>query len=624
MNWEDERVASLGDTSAIAQEILCALHVGVLLHDAEGRVVGANDAASEMLGIAERELLGTELDASRLTDTEGLPVDPALAPAKVSLLTGVELRRLPIGYMRGPQREQRWFEVGTRLLRRNGELAGVVCTVHDVTEDRRIAAELAQTRARYDSLLASAPGVLFQVLERLDGEYTIIASNASSQRDVLDVSGPVDPRGWRLGVPIEVVRARARAAARTGDLLDVDLPILLSDAPVDKRWYRTRARPSQTAAGTVWSGVALDVTHEVRLAEHVRYTQKREILGSLTGGLAHNVNNLLAVMSPALELVLPGLDGPVREVVERAQQSVFSAADLVRKLVRLTRTQSPSATASDGCQAALEAVELCQRSFPAAVRLTHACAEPVHVALGANDLQQILLILLMNARDAVVSQGGGAVHLQVSADAAFGRFVVSDDGPGVPGPLIDRLGEPFLSTKSPAEGSGLGLAAVYAIAQGAGGQVTYRHEDGARFEVAIPRSDLPPAAPTVDTPVPPPPASVSARILLAEDEPLVRHVLSLVLRRAGYEVQIAEDGHEAERMLQDSPFDLAILDISMPGPSGIDLLRRFRSPHLRIALLSGYVPDSALTEGADAIIWKPVNPEDLRASVRQLLANLRS
>jgi CheY-like chemotaxis protein len=149
--------------------------------------------------------------------------------------------------------------------------------------------------------------------------------------------------------------------------------------------------------------------------------------------------------------------------------------------------------------------------------------------------------------------------------------------------------------------------------------VRYEFDGGARFVVTLPR--VVDAEPRPERPKPPADPS-TGRILLAEDEPLVRHVLTLVLRRAGHDVVVATDGYEAERALSEDRFDLAILDISMPGPSGLDLLHRFKTAAqpMRIALLSGFVPDSAVTADADAVIWKPVNPEDLRKSVRDLLA----
>ncbi len=377
---------------------------------------------------------------------------------------------------------------------------------------------------------------------------------------------------------------------------------------------------------------------ESRVAEAIRQTQaaqtrlldgqKHEAIGRLTGGLAHDLNNFLQTMSTGLQV----LDRLVKEeggrrVIEASTRAVGKAATLVRQMLAFGRSQPLKPQPIDLHDFVLRCEDLMGRAVGGRVRLT-ADIEPGLPPLMADptQLELALLNLVFNARDAmpdggaVVIRGRHASATQV-AGLAPGRYLavdVGDTGGGMDAEVLQRVFEPYFTTKAVGVGSGLGLPQVRAFAVQSGGAATIRSERGVGTTVSIllPVSSEPIVAPEASPG--PPPAFAPLRVLFVEDDLLVSSVVVPALRAAGHTVKHCLNGDAALRALQDGGlFDVVFTDVVMPGSvSGLDLAAwcHENMPSLAIVVATGYTTQHI--QPGVKVFAKPYAMEDLLAELQ--------
>jgi len=382
--------------------------------------------------------------------------------------------------------------------------------------------------------------------------------------------------------------------------------------------------------------------------QRLRQSQKMEAIGQLAGGVAHDFNNVLAAVLMQLEELRLVRDMPRagRELIVDVENSVQRAARLTRQLLVFSRQQAMQPQVLDLNTLVRSHVRLLRRVVPSTHTLTVSCQPSVLVVnVDGGMIEQVLLNLVLNARDAQVS--GGAIAIMTSdrelttgeGDLPAGRYAVltvRDNGAGIPPEHLPRLFEPFFTTKGPGEGTGLGLglATAYGIVQQHGGtvRVTSHVGHGTSMEVWLPLSDatLPPAAHVqADGTDGDEARDVNATtILVVEDEDQVRRLMQRVLEREGYVVRTAASGREALDWWPGggSDVDLVITDLVMPGNlSGTALARELREvrPGLPIVFTSGYDPeynpaDMTMVPG-DNFIPKPATTDQILAVVRRQL-----
>jgi signal transduction histidine kinase/CheY-like chemotaxis protein len=348
--------------------------------------------------------------------------------------------------------------------------------------------------------------------------------------------------------------------------------------------------------------------------EELRRAQKLEAVGRLAAGVAHDFNNLLSAVSTNVELVLEDLpaDHAGREPLEEAIGAVRRASGLTRQLLAFTSRQvaAPRPTSLD--ELAQGMARLLGRMVGEDARLDldlHGGLPLVMADQG--QLEQVLLNLVLNARDAVGAGGRIELHTGVVDRAMEGRWVrirVRDDGVGMDARTRSRIFEPFFTTKPAGRGTGLGLATVYGIVQQHQGTIQVQSEPGkgSTFEILLP------ALPS-QTPVPAPAAPAPAvpggteTVLVVEDTGPVRRAARSALRRLGYEVLTAGGGQEALALVERhaGPVHLLLTDVRMPGMSGPEVAQRIRGarPGIRVLYMTGY--------GGDALAGLPVDPGDI-------------
>ena len=370
----------------------------------------------------------------------------------------------------------------------------------------------------------------------------------------------------------------------------------------------------------------------------LRQAQKMEAVGQLAGGVAHDFNNLLTAISGYSELALARLDerpDPVlRADIEEIAKSGERAAGLTRQLLAVSRRQTLQATVFDLNDAVSGTESLLKRLLGTHITIATTLA-PAATFINADhgQIEQVIMNLAVNARDALPEGGVLRIETEVVAltagdarerfQAPAGEYVllrIADNGSGMDEATCQRAFEPFFTTKALGEGTGLGLATVYGIVAQSGGYLALDSEPGVgtTFELLLPRMPVPAGAATPG--LPQPRRGGSERILLVEDEEVVRNLTRDLLSRDGYDVVVAENGEQALEVAAEHVFDLVITDMVMPRISGKAIADRLLSdrPNLPIIFISGYAHD-VLGGGlrvTEAFLQKPFSAHDLSAAVR--------
>ncbi|MDX1643885.1 MAG: response regulator [Thermoanaerobaculia bacterium] len=415
----------------------------------------------------------------------------------------------------------------------------------------------------------------------------------------------------------------------------------------DGTLYRadTTISPVRDASGEIVSFVAVqrDITKEAELEERLRQSQKLEAVGQLAGGVAHDFNNLLTVINGNAELILTRetMDGRHRESVEQIRTAGERAADLTRQLLAFSRKQVLDARPLDLGRLVERFQKMMRRVIREEITLQiHTGEESVPVEADAGSLEQVLLNLVVNARDAISDAGTIEITVgrreldarQAAAHAAtagtYASLTVRDDGAGMSPEVVERAFEPFFTTKEEGKGSGLGLATVYGIVRQMQGFVAIDSEvgRGTEIEVLIPIGSESALTEESGDRLETPPPEGREPLLLVEDDPQVLAVGRSILEQAGYTVFTARNGQEALERLSESDdgVELVITDVVMPRLGGVDLAERLLASDSppQLLLLTGYAEESVqqrIVATGLPMLRKPFSPYRLLRRVRELL-----
>jgi signal transduction histidine kinase/ActR/RegA family two-component response regulator len=326
-------------------------------------------------------------------------------------------------------------------------------------------------------------------------------------------------------------------------------------------------------------------------------SQRLESLGRLAGGVAHDFNNsLLVILGGAEALARPDTPAAEREeIVREIRSAAVAASGTTRQLLAFSRG-APDAGGVCSPSALLQRLASgLRRLLPEDIRVVVDARGAGLAALSEAALEQALLNLVLNARDAMPS--GGTLTLRCFDDGEHVRLEVEDDGVGMSEEVRARLFEPFFTTKGE-RGTGLGLAMTWGTLTRAGGTIEVHSAPGAgaRFEVALPRAAEPPRAPGAPAAGP---AVAKEHLLLLEDDPDVRRTMERMLRRAGFAVSGHERADDARRALAEGSFDMLVTDAVVPGGGVPELIRAFRARHADAPVLvcSGHVEEELVLEG---------------------------
>ncbi len=523
----------------------------------------------------------------------------------------------------------------------DGRVQGLVFSLVETTERVRAEAALRESEERYRSLVELSPEA---VLVHQDGR--VVYANPAAQRlfaaegperllgcPLLDLVHP-DDRGT-VTARVQSILGGQRAPAREIRLLRLDGQPLISEttgAPVE-----FRGRPAVQV-------IARDATERRRLEERIAKAQKLEAIGLLAGGVAHDFNNLLVGVignaSLAQEMLPPG--SSALPLMERIVRTGEQAAHLTRQLLAYAGKGQIVMEPVDLSQLVRESAELLRSSIPNKILLRMDLAEDLPaVRADRGQAHQVFMNLALNASEAIGSGPGlisvrtsvltldeGALAGTTGAEVGPGEYVcleVTDNGGGMDDETLARIFDPFFTTKF--LGRGLGLAAVSGIVRSHGGAIRVESEPGrgSRFTVLLPalRGEAPAAAGAPR----PGERRGTGTILLVDDEEIVLETAKVALERRGYDVLVASSGPQAVKVYrrESARVDLVILDLSMPGMGGEEVLPellRIRSD-ARVVVSSGYSQDEAMKHfhglRATGFIQKPYTAGGLAAEVGRVL-----
>jgi len=611
---------------------------GILILDFKtGQIADVNPFLIEMLGYTHSEFVGKKLwEIGPFKDI----------PASRSAFSALQTKGV-IRYEDLPLETKDGRRINVEFVSNVYPVDGtqvVQCNVRDITERVQAEAALKISETHHRSVFEGAVHGIYR--GTLDGRFLdvnpalVAMLGYSSTEEVLKLSVSQDvfaepEEGLRLLHKWQVtaeIEEEVQWKRRDQRLITVRLS------------GRVLGSEHQRPAGL--EVIAEDVTERRALEEQLRQAQKIEAVGQLAGGMAHEFNNYLGIVLGYSELLLEeaGTTEGLRRNVAEIKAATQRTASLTRQLLALSRRQVLEPKVLDVNAVVWETHKLLRRLIPGNIDLVPVLEPNLQqVKVDPAQIQQILINLVVNARDAM-PQGGKVVieTANVELDEEYagrhievrpGRYVmlaVSDNGSGIDEQTQARIFEPFFTTKQKGKGTGLGLSTVYGIVRQSGGHITVESalREGSRFRIY-----LPPTAVTelkVEDETPPLETEIlsgTETVLVVEDEPALRRLISVSLEKRGYTVLAAEDGTEAIRILENNPgeIDLVVSDIMMPKLNGLELRKKatLLRPDMRFLFISGYAEDTIgrtthLPQDA-GYLEKPFLPIELARKVRALL-----
>lgn len=387
-----------------------------------------------------------------------------------------------------------------------------------------------------------------------------------------------------------------------------------------------------------------DITERKKLELQLLQTQRMESIGTLAGGIAHDLNNsLVPVLMATNVLQMEVVDPAQRQLLERIESSAQHCSALTRQLLAFARGAEGKQSEIDIQGLISEVNAFLRQILPPAITIASDFQRgPWMVRGNSTQLKQVLVNLCVNARDAMPAGGRIAINVDTlvieetrgrrSPEAKLGPHVViavSDTGNGIPPDVLSKIFDPFFTTKEPGKGTGLGLSTVRGIVKGHGGFVTVSSDlgRGTTFKIYLPA--IPVNDPKAEPPKPAAarPAGKGEQLLVIDDDDLVRHMLQELLQNFGYRVTVAnrgDTGFETFRQRQEQ-FDLVVTDLRMPGMSGQAVIQSIFQvkPSARIIAISGHAEEGHLPDapaGGQLIFCpKPLSALPFLTTIREML-----
>ncbi|MBI2391606.1 MAG: response regulator [Deltaproteobacteria bacterium] len=564
----------------------------------EGAIVDANPAAHALLG-----------PAANLAAALGVPWPQLIAPGRRELAVSVG---------------------GSPLVVELEAAGGVVPDryvffLRDVTRTKQLEAELARTTERCRVLFQAAPIPKFVYRQR--DRRIVEANDRSASLFGLPVEAMIGRTAEELGVVFEgpVLAEYRRQLSELGAVRD--LPVTLRDVHGTRRDVLVTTVPLALDGEPCWLSAMIDVTEQRALEQRVLNAQKLDAIGRLAGGIAHDFNNVLAVIRGFADVALEEItrDSPAADDLRQILAAVERGGALTTRLLTFGRRQRQRLAVIDARELVASLEPMLRRSLGPHARLVTRRGGPARVHADPAQLEQVVLNLVVNARDALPA--GGTVHLETSTrvrnDRAWFVVEVRDDGVGMDAQTRARALEPFFTTK--ANRPGLGLAMVYGIVTQSGGEVDVQStpSEGTTVTVWLPQTDAP-----IDVPIDDDGAAPELRghetVLVVEDDDSVRHLVRTVLRRAGYFVIEAMNAGDAIMACErhEGEIDLVVSDVEMPWLRGPELVTRLRAlrPNLAVLFMTGYAADDVVERSTVPPLAKPFSAQALLTRVRSALA----
>lgn len=628
-------IRQVEDQLKMLKESIDCLPIGITVSDIHGRIIYSNPAEAEIHGYSIEELV----------DIEARQFAP---PGFAKPLTQEELcnsglwKRESINVKKnGEEFPVQLTSVAARNI--EGRCIGILTACEDITERKKAENELENTLSLLNATLEStADGILvhdltgkiitfnkkFAEMWRIPESLLATSDDKHMRSSIVDHLK--DPGKYLETTEIQYIRPGIECQ----DVLDFK----------DGRVFEWFSKPQIIENKIVGRVISLrDITERKNLEAQLRHSQKMEAIGTMAGGIAHDFNNSLTAIIGFgyLAEMKMAKDDPLRKNMEQLLAAADKAANLTRSLLAFSRKQSLNPQPENLCKIVRNLGKLLERIIGEDIHLlTRFTEENLNIYADSGQIEQVLMNLAANARDAMPD--GGALEIEmatVNLDETFihfhgygepGRYAlltVSDSGTGMDKETLQRIFEPFFTTKEVGKGTGLGLSIIYGIIKQHNGYINVYSEpnQGTTFKIYLPLIE---AGSQENVKVSLPyPGRGTETILVAEDDPFTRSVVTSILKEFGYSLIEAEDGEDAVKKFKENrdSIQFLLIDMIMPKKNGREAFEEISKmcPGIRALFFSGYTAgfikeNKNLGEGVD-IVMKPILPVDLARKVREIL-----
>ncbi len=544
------------------------------------------------------------------------PVDPLILKSKVGVF--VDLFNMRMQIEEKSRAEQDLLDANFKA-----ELARL-----------EIARELAASREREAAILQSLPILLYmEPAPESPRRPEFVSGDFSAMTGFEFEAVRQDPELWERRLhPEDRERVLAAIEARqsTGRL-SIEYRWQCADGRY-KYFHDQAVMVTDPEGGPAqFAGTLTDVTEQRVLESHLLHAQKMDAIGQLTGGVAHDFNNLLSAVLGGLHLLERRVELEEREqqLITQMRHAAEQGAELVRRMMAFARKQELSPTSVEPASLCASVAGLVEHTLTGTVQLEWHCSDGVpNIYADRSQLELALVNLIINSRDAMPQGGRITVTIdQLDPGRAedpelnAGRYVsirVADEGNGIPESLVNRVTEPFFTTKEAGKGTGLGLSMVSGFVQQSGGTIRIKSDAGrgTTIELLFPCTDEAERSAERQQPASPHAVGEAKSVLLVDDDEMVRTVLGEQLRDLGFKVDEVGDGKSAiEKLQRNGSYDVLLSDLAMPGMNGIDTIRTalLERPAMRALLMTGYADEDAIgsLNASVPIIRKPIDIHEL-------------
>ncbi|MCA1457454.1 PAS domain S-box protein [Bradyrhizobium sp. BRP22] len=609
----------------------------VITTSLDGTVTGWNPAAERLFGYAATEAVGRHISL--------------IVPPDHAFETDDVLRRIGWGETIANNETVRLRKDGTPvevslsispIKSASGAIIGICKTARDMTESRKAQQNLLESEQLARGIINSALDAFVQIdqngiIRYWNPQAASIFGWTSEEalgKNVFEL----------LGRPDGPLRAALAAFLKTGGV-QVQQPrreVLIRRRDGTEFTAELSIAALKTRDGFVFNGFVRDLTDKIAAEERMRQAEKMEAVGQLTGGIAHDFNNILTVITGTIEILADAVkhEPQLAAITKMIDEAAARGAELTQHLLAFARKQPLDPREVDVNLLIVETTKLLQRTLGEHVEIESIFEDETCLAIvDPNQLVTAILNLALNARDAMPDGGKlvletGTVFLdetyaKLQGDVRPGRYAmiaVSDTGTGIPADIIDKVFNPFFTSKGPGKGTGLGLSMVYGFIKQSAGHIKIYSEEGHGTTV---RMYLPPATSATATIETAPAAKLEGgneTILVVEDDKLVRDYVLTQLHSLGYVTLDAANAAAALAIARaDRPFDLLFTDVIMPGMNGRQLAEEIRrlKPDVKVLFTSGYTENAIIHHGrldeGVLLLAKPYRKSDMAIMIRKAL-----